>query len=184
MATPPWQVRPHPAARCRDSAPPGTSAPRFARHVTVSCWRGWLYQWGSSGDIRREEVLSAHRTPMPKMLFKAHLWRICEPEPFTVATLMLKSLITRGPRATFALQLTEGQVSCRHLAEFPSEEFEDGTFLLQCDYISHSCNGVSSDRSLAGALFEVQHARETDMYLLKRQNPVSIVLQNPASAPP
>ena len=34
-------------------------------------------------------------TPIPKMLFSSTLLEDCEPEPFTVATLMLKSLLTR-----------------------------------------------------------------------------------------
>src|ERR1700677_5052676 len=34
-------------------------------------------------------------TPIPKMLFSSTLLADCEPDPFTVATLMLKSLITR-----------------------------------------------------------------------------------------
>ena len=59
-------------------------------------------------------------TPIPKMLFSRTLLADCEPEPFTVATLMLKSLTTREMRADFALFLTQGEVSCRHLAGFPS----------------------------------------------------------------
>src|ERR1035441_8144538 len=34
-------------------------------------------------------------TPIPKMLFIRTLLADCEPEPFTVATLMLKSFVTR-----------------------------------------------------------------------------------------
>src|SRR5271157_3411394 len=34
-------------------------------------------------------------TPIPKMLFSRTLLADCEPEPFTVATLMLKSFVTR-----------------------------------------------------------------------------------------
>ncbi len=34
-------------------------------------------------------------TPIPKMLFSSTLLADCEPDPFTVATLMLKSLTTR-----------------------------------------------------------------------------------------
>ena len=60
--------------------------------------------------------------PIPKMLFSRTLLADCEPDPFTVATLMLKSLTTRFLRAGRALFLTQSQVSCRHLAGFPSDE--------------------------------------------------------------
>jgi hypothetical protein len=50
---------------------------------------------GKSGDVRGEEVFPLTGTPIPKMLFSSTLLADCEPEPFTVATLMLKSLITR-----------------------------------------------------------------------------------------
>ena len=49
-------------------------------------------------------------TPIPKMLFSRTLLADCEPEPFTVATLMLKSFDDALPRAQCALKLTEGQV--------------------------------------------------------------------------
>ena len=62
-------------------------------------------------------------TPIPKMLFSRTLLADCEPDPFTVATLMLKSFDYALLRAECALFLTQGQVSCRHLAGFPSGEF-------------------------------------------------------------
>ena len=69
-------------------------------------------------------------TPIPKMLFSRTLLADCEPEPFTVATLMLKSLITRCARADCALFLTQGQVACRHLAGFPSDKFLSASLTL------------------------------------------------------
>jgi hypothetical protein len=54
------------------------------------------------------------------MLFSSTLLADCEPDPFTVATLMLKSFDDALARDAFALFLTQGKVACRHLAGFPS----------------------------------------------------------------
>jgi len=55
-----------------------------------------VYQVGSPAIFDGKRFFPLTGTPMPKMLFKSTLLADCEPEPFTVATLMLKSLITRA----------------------------------------------------------------------------------------
>src|ERR1700722_14254585 len=54
-----------------------------------------VYQVGSPAMFDGNRFLPLTGTPIPKMLFSSTLLADCEPDPFTVATLMLKSLITR-----------------------------------------------------------------------------------------
>ncbi len=51
---------------------------------------------GESGDVGGEEFFPLTGTPIPKMLFSSTLLADWEPDPFTVATLMLKSFVTRA----------------------------------------------------------------------------------------
>src|SRR5208283_1571259 len=55
-----------------------------------------VYQVGSPAIFDGNRFLPLTGTPIPKMLFSSTLLADCEPDPFTVATLMLKSLITRA----------------------------------------------------------------------------------------
>src|ERR1700679_1377688 len=58
-----------------------------------------VYQVGSPAMFDGKRFFPLTGTPIPKMLFSSTLLADCEPDPFTVATLMLKSFVTRS-RAT------------------------------------------------------------------------------------
>ncbi len=54
-----------------------------------------VYQVGSPAMFEGNRFFPLTGIPIPKMLFSSTLLADCEPDPFTVATLMLKSLTTR-----------------------------------------------------------------------------------------
>ena len=83
-----------------------------------------VYHVGSPAMFDGNRFFPLTGTPIPKMLFSSTLLADCDPDPFTVATLMLKSLTMRWRALRFALFLTQGQVSSRHVAGFPSDKFE------------------------------------------------------------
>ncbi len=101
---------------------PGLRASRL-RATYPSLLARMVYQVGRPAMFEGNRFLPLTGTPIPKMLFSRTLLADCEPDPFTVATWMLKSLIDALTRADCALFLTQGQVSCRHLAGFPSDDF-------------------------------------------------------------
>src|ERR1035438_422267 len=55
-----------------------------------------VYQVGSPAMFDGNRFLPLTGTPIPKMLFSRTLLADCEPDPFTVATLIVQSLITRS----------------------------------------------------------------------------------------
>jgi hypothetical protein len=54
-----------------------------------------MYQVGCPAMFEGKRFFPLTGTPISKMLFSKTLLADCEPEPFTVATLMLKSFVTR-----------------------------------------------------------------------------------------
>src|SRR5580698_4607234 len=54
-----------------------------------------VYQVGRPAIFDGKRFLPLTGIPMPKMLLSSTLFADCDPDPFTVATWMLKSLITR-----------------------------------------------------------------------------------------
>src|ERR1700756_2104597 len=55
-----------------------------------------VYQVGSPAMLEGKRFFPLTGTPIPKMLFSRTLLADCELDPFTVDTLMLKSVITRS----------------------------------------------------------------------------------------
>ena len=72
-----------------------TSASRL-RATYSSLLARMVYQVGSPAMFDGKRFLPLTGTPIPKMLFSRTLLADCDPEPFTVATLMLKSFTTRS----------------------------------------------------------------------------------------
>src|SRR5271156_6352194 len=67
----------------------------FLRATYPSLLARMVYQVGSPAIFEGKRFFPLTGTPIPKMLFSRTLLADCEPDPLTVATLMLKSLTTR-----------------------------------------------------------------------------------------
>src|ERR1035437_8550464 len=94
MATPPggractssWKVSGFKATRISESRLRATYPSLLARIRN---------QVGCPAMLEGKRFFPLTGTPIPKMLFSRTLLADCEPEPFTVDTLMLKSFVTR-----------------------------------------------------------------------------------------
>ena len=86
-----------------------------------------VYHVGKPAMFEGKRFFPLTGTPIPKMLFSRTLLADCEPEPFTVATIDAEVVGYALVRTQCALFLTQGQVSCRHLAGFPSGKFLEET---------------------------------------------------------
>src|ERR1035437_3103072 len=94
-----------------------------------------LNQVGSPAMFEGKRFFPLTGTPIPKMLFSSTLLADCEPDPFTVATLMLKSLVTRlraliapcsWPRARSPVAIWRDSL--------PKNSGKRLSFFLRCDY--------------------------------------------------
>ena len=122
MATPPAGSARCPRGPFRGSTPPAPRTSRL-RATYPSLLARIVYQVGSPAMFDGNRFFPLTGTPIPKMLFSSTLLADCEPDPFTVATIDAEIVCHALLRAQCALFLTQGQVSCRHLAGFPSGKF-------------------------------------------------------------
>ena len=72
-----------------------------------------VYQVGSPAMFEGNMFLPETGTPIWKMVRSRTVLALCEPEPFTVATWMLKSLTTGSRSAPWSAPLY-GKFSCGH----------------------------------------------------------------------